>query len=164
MKTTTVAVLGGDVRMDYAACTLRKLGYTVLEWGRAGVGEDANAALFAILQEADVWMLPLPATEDGVHLTLRVKGFEPIRLETLLRMASGKRIFGGKLPPAFCESAEREGISVCDYFESESLQYRNALPIHRDKLHYPLILTFYLRQLKPKDDPKLVLEAEGLKP
>ncbi len=128
MKKATIAVLGGDVRMHYAARTLHSLGYTVLEWGREGGTSASNAALFEILERADVWMLPLPATEDGVHLLLRAEGFDAIRLETLLRMANGKQIYGGRLPPAFCELAERMGIFVCDYFDSEALQYRNALP------------------------------------
>ena len=34
MGTCTIAVLGGDERMNFAAHTLGQLGYDVREWGR----------------------------------------------------------------------------------------------------------------------------------
>ncbi|MBQ4273976.1 MAG: hypothetical protein IJB94_03260 [Clostridia bacterium] len=72
MPKHTVAVLGGDKRMDFAARELTRLGYDVREWGRR---EGDSAAGFARvadewLSAVDVLMLPLPTSTDGAYLQL----------------------------------------------------------------------------------------------
>lgn len=128
MRNTTVAVLGGDVRMYYAAQTLQDLGYDIFTWGILKAGEQSCKTIEEAVQGANVLVLPLPFSKDGVHLNTDEGVWEQIRLDYLLHLATGKQILGGRLSEAFLTQAEREGCHCADYFESEVLQYKNALP------------------------------------
>ena len=131
MEQTVIAVLGGDKRMDFAARELERLGYAVREWGRCE-GEDAAA----FSQKAKEWlsgvdalMLPLPTSLDGTHLSLPMcQSEEKLRMETLFSAAPDKLWLVGRFGEALRMRAEREGIRWIDYFDSEILQLKNALP------------------------------------
>ena len=131
MEKTVIAVLGGDQRMNFAARELVRLGLDVREWGRH---EGDNAAAFAKiakewLMDVDALMLPLPTSLDGIHLSLPLcQGEEKLRMETLFGAAPDKLWFVGRLSEALRLRAEREHIRCIDYFESEILQLKNALP------------------------------------
>lgn len=131
MQKHTVAVLGGDKRMDFAARELIRLGYDVREWGRR---EDDSAAAFAKtaaewLSGVDVLMLPLPASTDGTHLsTPLLAGGEGVRMETLFCAAPDKLWLVGRLGETLQRRAKKENVRYIDYFESEILQFKNALP------------------------------------
>ncbi len=131
MQKCVIAVLGGDKRMDFAARELVKLGFDVREWGRS-VGDDAtvfskNAHKW--FSDVDALMLPLPTSLDGTHLcTPLLKGEEGLRMETLFCAAPDKVWLVGRLGEALRLRADREGIRWIDYFDSEILQLKNALP------------------------------------
>ncbi len=131
MEKTVIAVLGGDKRMDFAAQRLANLGYTVREWGRS---ESDDSSVFSEaarewLGEVDVLMLPLPASVDGTHLwTPLCRGEEMLRIETLFCAAPKKLWLVGRFGESMRVRADREGIPWIDYFESEILQLKNALP------------------------------------
>lgn len=131
MKKTVIAVLGGDKRMDFAARELVRMGYDVREWGR-GEGDDA-AAFSKIakewLSDVDVLMLPLPTSLDGTHLSTPLcQGDEKLRMETLFSTAPNKLWLVGRFSESLRLRAERAGVRWIDYFESEILQLKNALP------------------------------------
>lgn len=131
MRTCTVAVLGGDKRMDFAACELVRIGYDVRTWGRKP-GDDV-AAFYKTAQNwlssARVIMLPLPSSLDGVHLWMPLcNSQEGLRMDTLFRTAPDKVWLVGRLGETLHHCAEKEGIQPIDYFESEILQLKNAIP------------------------------------
>lgn len=127
----TIAVLGGDKRMDFAARELTQLGYDVRQWGRE---KDDDPAVFAKmahewLLDVDTLMLPLPTSLDGTHLsTPLIENGGKLRMEALFRSASNKLWLVGRLGETLCRRTEEEGIRCIDYFESEILQLKNALP------------------------------------
>lgn len=131
MQKHTVAVLGGDKRMDFAARELTRLGYDVREWGRR---EGDSAAGFARvadewLSAVDVLMLPLPTSTDGTHLsTPLLEGGGGLRMEMLFSAAPDKLWLVGRLGETLQGRAKKENIRCIDYFESEILQLKNALP------------------------------------
>ncbi len=131
MPNCVIAVLGGDKRMDFAARELTRLGFDVREWGR-GVSDDA--AVFAKnarkwFSDVDVLMLPLPASLNGTHLfTPFLKNEEGLRMETLFQAAPDKLWLVGRFGEALHLRANRDGIRCIDYFDSEILQLKNALP------------------------------------
>ena len=131
MQKYVIAVLGGDKRMNFAARELVRKGYDVRQWGR---DEGDNAAAFSKiarqwLEDVDVLMLPLPSSFDGTHLfTPLCKDDEGLRMETLFCAASDKLWLVGRLNEALRLRADREEIHWVDYFESEILQLKNALP------------------------------------
>ena len=131
MQKCVIAVLGGDERMNFAARKLAQLGYSVREWGRR---EGENAASFAKsarewFSDVDVLMLPLPTSLDGTHLaTPLLKESEGLRMEILFGAAPDKVWLVGRFGESLQKRADREGIVWIDYFESEILQLKNALP------------------------------------
>ena len=131
MEQTVIAVLGGDKRMDFAARKLAHMGYDVREWGR---GEGNDAAAFSKiakewLSDVDVLMLPLPTSLDGTHLSTPLcQSKEKLRMETLFAAARNKLWLVGRFSESLRLRAEREGVCWIDYFDSEILQLKNALP------------------------------------
>ena len=131
MGKSVIAVLGGDKRMDFAARELISLGYDVREWGRR---EEDDVSAFAKragewLSDVDTLMLPLPVSLDGTHLsTPLLKSREGLRMDLLFHSASEKLWLVGRFGETFRLRAEKEGLRWIDYFESEILQLKNALP------------------------------------
>lgn len=130
----TVALLGGDARQISAAITLAGLGYHVCVWG---VGEESDYP--AIVQfcsqwkeavdTADALLLPLPVSKDEIHLyaPLAQEG-AALRLDVLFDRAEGKLALGGRFSDTQLRRAAMQNIRCIDYFNSEILQLKNALP------------------------------------
>ena len=130
----TLAVLGGDQRQISMARALASKGYRVLAWGLGRCADRlGEATLVSHWQEAiegaDAVVLPLPASADGVrvHCPLQ-EGDVLLRLTSLLDAMTGKLLLGGRLTESLRSIAEQKQIEVIDYFESEVLQIKNALP------------------------------------
>ena len=129
-----IAVLGGDKRQITAAQSLADKGFSVCVFG-IGTGNDfhPNVTRYADWKEAvgasGILLLPLPISLDGVrlHMPLSV-GETEVRFDVLLDVAEGKTVLGGRLSDTFVRRAEACGVRCIDYFSSEFLQQRNALP------------------------------------
>lgn len=127
------AVLGGDARQPALCEYLADRGHTVFAFGlpseccsdRICTVQDWKAAV----KVADAVILPLPASPDGrrVHVPL-CEGAEPPLLKDLFSLAGGVPIMGGKFSQPVKELAGEMGVILFDYFESETLQQKNALP------------------------------------
>ena len=130
-KACTVAVLGGDARQRSAARALVARGIHVLAWG---MGEWETEGIFFVsdwreaVASADALLLPLPVSTDGMHLHCPLSADEGVCLDPLLASTTGKLILGGRLSSAVLSIAQRRGVRCVDYFASECLQIRNALP------------------------------------
>ena len=143
------AVIGGDLRMTHLCHRLMEEGHTV----RAlGCGEDCLSGglsrveghrrgegriricttLQSATEGADVLILPLPATRDGITVhcprdsacTVTLK-----ELGELVERTPGLSLFGGKLPVDFLNAVRQNTTAdalAADYYESELLQLRNA--------------------------------------
>ena len=141
------AVIGGDLRMTHLCKRLTEAGYTV---SALGCGHDCLpdtegrltpdgegalrvcSSLGGVTSEADVLILPLPTTRDGltVHCprdpTCTVTLHE---IAELMAHTQGLLLFGGRLPKEFIDTAEKMGVlgsRITDYYDSEILQLRNA--------------------------------------
>ena len=80
---------------------------------------------------ADAVILPLPASSDGIHVSMPFSGGKRISFDWLITSmaANGiKALAGGKLPAGFTEACTESGISVFDYYESEEFAVANAVP------------------------------------
>ena len=131
---TRIAVLGGDARQRFAAKKLMEDGYSVSVWGLGnlgmqGLGAVACADWRAAVSNADVLLLPLPVSVDGVRLNCPMQGpAESVRLSLLPDAFGGRMILGGRIPEALRDLATKKGKICTDYFDSELLQLKNALP------------------------------------
>lgn len=127
------AVLGGDARQLALCEYLADRGNTVCAFGlprerlsrRIRMEQDWKR----MIQGADAVILPLPASPDGRRIHLPFGGeCEAPALKELFSLVESIPVMGGKFSPAVKELAERNGVLLFDYFESESLQLKNALP------------------------------------
>jgi len=119
--------VGGDRRQIEAAKYLHGMGISVDTWGLGDC--SAKSDWKRAVQDADILLLPLPITTDGVRIQCPLNEGIGIRFLSLLEVVRPDAlIFGGKIPDLWMEQAKQAGRSVCDYFLSESLQMKNALP------------------------------------
>lgn len=128
-----VALIGGDIRQWYAAKELLQRGFSVSLWG-LGERDDivssqfVSSSLKETLKDAETVILPLPVSFDEIHLACPFCEHAPVRLLAVAEALRCKRVLGGKIPQLLRTAVERRGIDCNDYFESEELQLRNALP------------------------------------
>lgn len=129
----SLAVLGGDRRQIYMIRELLKCGFRVRCWGFDGFAGADALPLFGIWEECvrdcNAVLLPLPASADEVRvfLPLAADGTQ-LRLDHLFPAMPGGILLGGRLSQSLVGRAERYKIRCTDYFCSELLQLKNALP------------------------------------
>lgn len=128
-KNIKLALLGGDARQGCLARFLADHGFETAAWGMSDSGCIGGAVRcrdpVSAMASAAAVILPLPATLDGV--TLNSENEERIKLNKILEYADVP-FFGGKLSESFRLAASARKRKVIDYFETESLQIKNALP------------------------------------
>ena len=129
------AVLGGDLRQVAVASYLVLQGYDVCTWGLPpenllpAVGRS-DTWLQAVVG-ADVLILPLPASPDSKHLNLPLMQEEkktPCIFDIIEATPKNTWIAGGRLSKKIKEALEQSDHRYFDYFESEDLQQKNAIP------------------------------------
>ena len=131
------AVVGGDLRMLHLCRHLTSRGHAV---SALGCGEDCLpphagdaspiricTTLRGVTEGADVLILPLPATRDGVTVHCPRDPACTVTLEeiaALLRRQTGLCLYGGRLPDTL--AAGELSPRVTDYYGDETLQLSNA--------------------------------------
>jgi len=129
-----LAVLGGDARQIAMVHALSTFGYEVFCWGLGECNEAVGSAMVGkcwdeVVAQSDAIVLPLPFSSDGVRLNCPLEADAPWpRITAILDAARGKQVYGGRLSEEMIAYARERGIVTTDYFQSESLQLRNALP------------------------------------
>ncbi|MBQ7500092.1 MAG: dipicolinate synthase [Clostridia bacterium] len=128
-----IAVIGGDARMRYCALYFGRAGFETAVYAEApgSFGKDAPVTRAASLEDAlggaDHIILGIPALPDGININ--TCGSSAVPADILL---SGIRpeaaVAGGMIPDMFRSRAEKRGIKVIDYGESEKLAILNAVP------------------------------------
>ena len=129
-----ISMLGGDLRQLAVAERLAERYDDISLWGistaapRSQSGVVEVQEIYDAIEDADVILLPLPASVDGVTLNAPLAEVsERVRLSGIAeRIREGALVIGGKIPEGFLRAAERRGILVRDYFESEDFQIKNA--------------------------------------
>lgn len=110
-----ITVLRSDPRLIYAARALTDLGYSVTL-------ADSEERLDA----ADILLLPIPVSRDGIHLLLPERPTSAVPLAGVLDRAPG-RIFGGGFSAEAIAFARRQGREVTDLLAIPAFVYENAL-------------------------------------
>lgn len=110
-----LTVLRQDPRLAYAAGELARLGYCVT----LADPEDR-------LDTADILLLPIPSSRDGVHISLPFRPECSIPLSELIDRAPG-RVFGGGFSAATVADARRSGREITDLLAIPSFVIENAV-------------------------------------
>ena len=121
-----ICVLGGDGRQTAVAQRLGQR-YECAVWGVERVPDTAVRCddWRDAVRGADAVVLPLPVSRDGKTLN----GSDGVKLnEIVSAMRPSSFLCGGMIPNSVREMAAERCAAVYDYFESESVQIRNAVP------------------------------------
>ena len=129
-----LAILGGDRRQIAAARYLASCQYPVFVWGLGECREEIGDAVLCdtwetAIRDADVVILPLPASADGVRIHCPLHDQDVLlRVTTLLNGIGTRLLLGGRFSEPIRSIADQLGVRWIDYFESEVLQLKNAVP------------------------------------
>ncbi|MBR3879661.1 MAG: hypothetical protein IKJ24_06050 [Clostridia bacterium] len=131
----TFSVIGGDCRQNIIIKELLSKGHSVkvfsMSSSSAGItGAEISSSLEKAVSETAVLLLPLPATKDGITVNLTSPS-EYVRISDILhlfRKNESPVLVGGIIPPELVLAANEAGIEVVDFYKSEALQEKNALP------------------------------------
>lgn len=126
-----VALLGGDMRLRFAAKHLAQNGYRIITWNVPDIQADdkilISEYIYDAMEDADAIVLPLPCTVDGRTLNCATGGDIPVTIENIIsKMNSNSLLIGGRIPENILSSAMNRGIRIFDYFTDEELQIKNA--------------------------------------
>ncbi len=133
-KKMTLAVFGGDLRQVFMAKRLAEMGFDVYVWGLGACADNIGTACVCphwedALESAEAVILPLPATADGVRVHCPLQDEDVfLRIPALLDAMGERLLLGGRIGDGLLGIAEQKGVRCIDYFASESLQLKNALP------------------------------------
>ena len=129
------SILGGDIRQLVIAKKLLSKGHTVKIYGLGELADKLNGAELCLTIDkailgSDFVILPLPSSRDNINLFMKNSPNDKIPLSRIYELAKingCKLILGGMLPPYTMYLNNKEGI-VIDFYKSETLQQKNALP------------------------------------
>ena len=129
MKEKKVVFIGGDMRQLAAAQRVSELGYAVGVWGIPGEAKVRRIEKLGLAYDADVLVLPLPMSGDGltVNCTGVFRDSAP-KISEIFENAKGIPICAGRISPKIKDEAQKRGVRIFDYFESEELKIKNAYP------------------------------------
>ena len=127
------AILGGDRRQEIVAEELLRRGCSVRTWGIGEVsGAEVCSSVERAIDRSCVILLPLPATRNKTDLAQKDgDNGSPVKLADIVKLAAFHRcglIMGGMIPDEIKSLGEERGVEVIDFYLSEDLQLKNALP------------------------------------
>lgn len=132
MDNFKVSLLGGDLRQAALADFMARRGADVRVFGISPLYLPDNVTvcrdLECITEAAEVVILPLPVSGDGIYLNCPLDSqTPPVKLGDILKLCRDKRVFGGRCSPAVKRRAEDLGVGLVDYFDSEELKIANSV-------------------------------------
>lgn len=131
------AIIGGDLRQAVIANKLLALGHTVRLFGLGEFSAKITGSEFFLSAEkailgCDAVLLPLPVSRDGRYLNMisNEKKDCPLLSDIVKYCAHNPSpwIIGGLIPQEMRDIADTLSVKITDYYESENLQMKNALP------------------------------------
>lgn len=121
-KPTVLSVVGGDDRQFYIADILSDF-FSVKTYGINSDMRKCTSEDFSDAISSDILLLPLPVTSDGyrVNASCNIPFFD-----TVLKLDKKCKVCGGKIPPAFKDFLEQNGIDFFDYYTDGDVIWKNA--------------------------------------
>ncbi|MBP3376281.1 MAG: hypothetical protein J6L83_05910 [Clostridia bacterium] len=133
----TFEILGGDRRQSVVAKELLALGHSVRAYGVGDLFLDVGGIELCLSYEkaimgCDAVILPLPVSRDGETLNISSveKKESPKLCEVVKNIAKCENaiVVGGLIPESMRRCALDHSVQMVDYYGSEELQRKNALP------------------------------------
>ncbi len=128
MKSLKFSFVGGDLRLAAAHFYIKEAGYlsdTFLLEKAENLPPEEKCIIFP---KSDVYVLPLPITVDGKTLNSPMSDLSLLFSDFFNLIPKDAVIFGGLIPDNVKALAADYGITCYDYYDSEELQVKNAVP------------------------------------
>lgn len=126
-KNVIIAVIGGDLRQEYAIEIFNRKGYHTTSFGVPEMEGKKDVSIEEVIEGADIIMAPIPFTKNGKHINSR-KETAPIEIKEFLKLLrNGQTLFGGCIPKEVREYCKRNSISYYDFMENEKLAIFNTI-------------------------------------
>lgn len=126
------AVIGGDDRQGHLVNILTSKGYSVNTFGLEKFehlhSSQFSASLSGAVSGADVIILPLPITRNGVTITAPFAYSDIYLSDVIALFKKNQLILGGKIPDYMLEAAAARDIKLYDYLKREEMSVLNAIP------------------------------------
>ncbi len=126
----TISVIGGDSRQLYAAEYLSNKGYKIKMYAAEHGKNKCNISEAKDISEAfasEIIILPLPVSKNGTTLNTPLSSKE-IKLKDITdNVSENHYVFFGMGASNFTKHIQAKSKYSCDYFNIESLIYKNAL-------------------------------------
>ncbi|MEG0750961.1 MAG: dipicolinate synthase subunit DpsA [Oscillospiraceae bacterium] len=125
------AVIGGDRRAAYAAQLLIAQGRDVMVVGLelTGLCDAAHiTSMEEATRDADIIILPMPLFASDGRLLCEYSSERLDARDVIARCKNTALLFAGRVNCETAAFARRCGRTLCDYFEREELQIKNAVP------------------------------------
>ena len=120
-----ILVLGGDRRQETVAKGLAAEGWHIHTYALGNIPGAVTEADLSAVGQADIVVLPMPLTTDGVHLNAST----PVPLRDVFdRLTPEQLLFAGRVTPPSQEMAVAWGLTLLDYADREELAIANAVP------------------------------------
>ncbi len=144
-----VLLIGGDQRTSYLAKILVNNNFNVLVYGMEQYPSmPFNVTLTRQLGYANLYILPIPFTKDGITINAPFS-VSPILINDVLKLChSGDILMGGNIPDWVTEKAHSQNSVVYDYGKSETFACENALPTAEGTLEIIMNQTPYVLEGK----------------
>ncbi len=131
-----IGLLGGDLRQVALAKKLASMGFETAVWGLGVGGSDMLGEAVkcvdfrSAISSSSAVILPLPISADGLRVNCPLaKDSEELRLTQLVGLLEKNTIvLAGRLTDETRAVFDSGGIKIIDYYESEELQIKNAVP------------------------------------
>lgn len=141
MTSTVIQLIGGDLRQLSLASQLYKTGYSVYISGFSKSLQATNRYFPYLLDKiedsphnfqtnARAYLLPLPASKDDTTVNCSLyDGGSPLTIKDFFsKIPCNSLVLGGKISSFMKRLADEHNIRLIDYYDSESIQIRNAVP------------------------------------
>ena len=126
-QSTTLAVVGGDVRQAYLAELLHEAGHTVRTFAlerRPAAGCTAVSDLQACLADARAVILPMPVQTGDGSLNAPLANAQHTIGDVLDAIPAGTLTLAGAVPFSVHARAVQNGLTLIDYLSREELAIR----------------------------------------
>ncbi len=121
-----ISVIGGDLRQLTLYRELSREFENAALYGFEKLAQCEED--FSALSAADVVVLPMPVTTDGVNVNA-VYADKPLGLEFIAEhIPPSAVVFGGQIKPELSSALSARGVVYFDYFKRGELAIKNAVP------------------------------------
>lgn len=115
-----IAIIGGDKRQGYLAENFSQKFFVDIFYLQGNFDE--------ILENYDVYILPMPITKDGIHLNTNFSENQVKLIDIIKKIPENSIILGGSITSEAKKMFETENLKIIDYLLYENLAILNAIP------------------------------------